>query len=332
MSIPCTLDRLALGQDLHFKQAYSAFNQLFTGKMGPAQTGAFLLGLKAKGETPLELSSAVRAALDQAHRIKFDRPCIDTCGTGGDGRMSFNCSTAVALYLAHMGYKVVKHGNRGISSSCGSADVLEHLGLPFIADNLEALASLERTNFVFLFAPLFHPAFACLAPVRQELGISTLFNLMGPLLNPAQPSHQLLGVGKARHLHLVAQALAQRPGLQKAAVLHGAGGFDELTPCGSCEVILVNRGQCRSLSIDPAQYAMKTCSAKDLACADKAESLQMMQDVLQGRGPEAVMNMLALNLGLALYLLQEDVQLKDCIFKAARTVRKGIAKEKLCAA
>ncbi|MFP4629702.1 MAG: anthranilate phosphoribosyltransferase [Desulfohalobiaceae bacterium] len=332
MSMHSTLDRLALGQDLEPREAYSAFHRLFTGELGPAQTGAFLLGLKAKGETPLELDSAVRAALDQARKVDFEQTCIDTCGTGGDGKMSFNCSTAVALFLAHMGHKVVKHGNRAVSSSCGSADVLEHLGLPFIQDSQEARGRLERTNFVFLFAPHFHPAFAHVAPVRKELGIATLFNLMGPLLNPAQPSHQLLGVGSAKYLDLVARALSKRPGLRKAAVLHGAGGFDELTPCGVNQVVLVSPESCETVDIHPDHYGFQTCSAQDLACTDREQSLDLMQGVLQGQAPGPVLDMLALNLGLALYLLQEDRQLQDCMLQAANQVRQGIAREKLYAA
>jgi anthranilate phosphoribosyltransferase len=332
MSMHSTLDQLALGHDLEPGQAYSAFHRLFTGELGPAQTGAFLLGLKAKGETPQELDSAVRAALDQARRVNFNQPCIDTCGTGGDGKMSFNCSTAVALFLAHLGHKVVKHGNRAVSSSCGSADVLEHLGLPFIQDTQEARSRLERTNFVFLFAPHFHPAFAHVAPVRKELGIATLFNLMGPLLNPAQPSHQLLGVGSGKYLELVARALSRRPGLKKAAVLHGAGGFDELTPCGTNQVVLVSPQGCESIEIRPGDYGFQACSVQDLACADKDHSLQLMQSVLTGRAPEPILDMLALNLGLSLYLLQAGRSLQDCMLQAAGVVRQGIARESLYAA
>ncbi|MFO8032477.1 MAG: anthranilate phosphoribosyltransferase [Desulfohalobiaceae bacterium] len=332
MSMHSTLDQLAQGKDLDSQEAYTAFNQLFTGELGPAQTGAFLLGLKAKGETPQELDSAVRAALDQARKVDFEQTCIDTCGTGGDGKMSFNCSTAVALFLAHLGHKVVKHGNRAVSSSCGSADVLEHLGLPFIQDTQEARSRLERTNFIFLFAPHFHPAFAHVAPVRKELGIATLFNLMGPLLNPAQPSHQLLGVGSSKYLDLVAQALSKRPGLKRAAVLHGAGEFDELTPCGVNQVVLVSPQGCEALEIHPGEYGFQACSVQDLACADKEHSLQLMQGVLTGQGPEPVLDMLALNLGLALYLLQEGQTLQDCMFQATRQVRQGIARENLYAA
>ncbi len=332
MSIHSILDQLALGQDLSFNQARHVFELLFAGEMSPAQTGAFLLGLKAKGETPLELQCAVQAALQRARRIDLQQPCIDTVGTGGDGKMSFNCSTAPALYLAHLGYKVVKHGNRAVSSSSGSADVLEGLGLPFVQDKQEARARLEQSNFVFLFAPFFHPAFAHVAPVRQELGIATLFNLMGPLLNPALPSHQLLGVGSAHHLDLVARALVSRPGLQKAAVLHGAGGFDELTPCGISEVILIENEQMRSLALDPAEFGISICRPEELAGIDKKQALQAMHNILQGRGPEPMLDMLALNLGLALYLLQEEAQLKHCIFQAQSAVRRGISQEKLYAA
>ena len=242
MDLRHILENLARGRDLESDAARSAFEALFSGELSPAQSGALLLGLRAKGATATELSAAVQAALRHAHLVRAgDGPCIDTCGTGGDGRHSFNCSTAVAVFLADMGYTVVKHGNRAVSSSCGSADVVETLGLPFTRDEKEVTASLGRHNFAFLYAPSYHPAFAEVAPIRKELGIPTLFNLMGPLLNPARPSHQLLGVGHPEMLDIMAGALALN-GVRHAAVVHGAGGFDELTPCGPNRVVLVRDG------------------------------------------------------------------------------------------
>jgi anthranilate phosphoribosyltransferase len=189
------LDRLADKHDLGPEEASELFEALFTGGLTPAQSGALLLALRMKGESAVELSAAVRAGLGQARLVPgLSGRRIDTCGTGGDNKCSFNCSTAVSLVLAGMGYKVVKHGNRAISSRCGSADVLETLGLPITLGPEDASAELSRRNFVFLFAPNYHPAFRHVMPVRKELGCRTLFNLMGPLLNPARPTHQILGV------------------------------------------------------------------------------------------------------------------------------------------
>ena len=318
------LETLALGRHLSEEQALECFDKLFAGELSPAQAGALLLGLRAKGETPEELGAGVQSALKQARIVKrIEGASIDTCGTGGDGKQSFNCSTAVALHLASMGYKVVKHGNRAVSSSCGSADVIEALGIPFMETPEDASRVLARTNFVFLFAPHFHPAFANIAPIRKELGIPTLFNLMGPLLNPARPTHQLLGVGNPRAHDLVARALA-KSNIKRAAVVHGGGGFDELTPCGLSRVILVQGGSCTEMEVDPQAYGMRKVAPGELSCRDRTDSLDMMRAVLRGRGPEPVLNMLALNLGMSLHLLEGALSLDECMQRASNQVFQGI--------
>lgn len=324
MNINTYLGKLAGRGNLSFQEAGLCFQGLFRGQLHLAQSGALLMGLKCKGETVEELQAAVLAALDQACLVRpqEDRT-IDTCGTGGDGRQSFNCSTAVALYLADMGYKVVKHGNRAVSGKCGSADVMEALDIPFARDEEEVLSGLHRSNLAFLFAPNFHPAFAGLAPIRRELGFPTLFNLLGPLLNPARPSHQLLGVGKQEHLGLMAETLAASK-IKRAAVVHGAGGFDELTPCGPSEVIFVRPNSVRRTLIDPKRYAIQDCRPEDICCRDKDQALEMMHQVLQGQGPEAVLDMVGLNLGLALYLLEENQEIAWCMQTAQARVRQGV--------
>lgn len=331
MDLRHILEDLARGRDLEGDAARSGFEALFSGELSPAQSGAMLLGLRAKGATATELAAAVQAALRHAHLVRAgDGPCIDTCGTGGDGRHSFNCSTAVAVFLADMGYSVVKHGNRAVSSSCGSADVVESLGLPFTTDEEEVVASLVRHNFAFLYAPSYHPAFAEVAPIRKELGIPTLFNLMGPLLNPARPTHQLLGVGSPEALQLMAQTLALN-GVRRAAVVHGAGGFDELTPCGQNDVVLVRDGDCESVRLDPAKLDIRPCRPEDLACRDKEQALELMSHVLRGRAPKAVRDMLALNLGMALSLL-DGAELSESVRRAGHKVEAGLTKGAIHAA
>jgi len=325
MSVQHILEDLARGRDLERSAAEQGFEALFSGELSQAQSGAMLLGLRAKGATAEELSSAVQAALRHAHLVRAaEGACIDTCGTGGDGRHSFNCSTAVAVFLADMGYSVVKHGNRAVSSSCGSADVVETLGLPFTTDEEEVAASLVRHNFAFLYAPSYHPAFAEVAPIRKELGIPTLFNLMGPLLNPARPTHQLLGVGSPEVLDLMAHTLALN-GVRRAAVVHGAGGFDELTPCGPNDAVMVRDGECEATRLDPADLGIGRCAPEDLACRDKEEALELMGHVLRGRAPEPVRDMLALNLGMALSLL-EGSDLSEAVRRAGRTVEVGLTR------
>lgn len=219
--------------------------------MTPAQAGCFLMGLRMKGETPLEMAHAVGIALGRANRVEgLEGDCIDVVGTGGDGRNSFNCSTATALTLAGMGYRVVKHGNRAVSSSCGSADALEGLGFPLDVAPEDVRRLLDERNFAFLFAPNFHPAFRNVGPIRRELGIRTLFNLLGPLINPARPTHILLGVARPELVELLAETLRQSH-IRKAAVVYGAGGYDEVTPLGPTKMMIVHNGNLTPMSLDP---------------------------------------------------------------------------------
>jgi anthranilate phosphoribosyltransferase len=319
------LDHLAGRADLSAAQAREVFDLFMTGDVPPVQAGAFLLGLRSKGETVDELSAAVDAALGHAKLIPgLSGKRIDTCGTGGDCQHSFNCSTAVSFFLADMGYQVVKHGNRAVSSKCGSADVVEDLGLPLVSNAEEARVELALHNFVFLFAPHFHPAFKHVGPIRQQLGIRTIFNLMGPLLNPAMPTHQILGVPDFRFAPMMAQVLAERPGLEHAAIVHGAGGFDELTPCGPGQVIFVERGSLIETTVDPADFGLATCVPRALACDSKEEALRLQRQVLSGQGPQSLKDMVTLNLGMAIFLLEDDMTMELAMELAQTRVDQGL--------
>lgn len=330
------LDTLGNGGDLGEEEAAYAFQQLFEGLLTPAQAGALLMGLRAKGETPVELACAARAGLAKARLVKglpTDKPILDIVGTGGDRTSSFNCSTAVSLYLAALGHRVVKHGNRAVSSSSGSADALEGLGLPLSIGPDQVTDELAKTGFVFLFAPNYHPAFAHIAPVRRELGVRTLFNLMGPLLNPARPSHQLLGVGQAAALPLMAETLAlTAPGVH-ALVIHGsdghssenAGGFDELTPFGPTTGFEVAGGKAKPFKLNPADFGLSGHNPEDVRVADKASALAAIKDVLAGRANPAMQAMTALNLGAAL-MLATGKPLAACMAEARQAVADGAAR------
>ena len=322
------LETLARGQNLSAAQVGAAFGALMAGELTQAQSGALLMGLRAKGETPEELAAAVNAALGHARQVQgLSGARIDTCGTGGDGSCSFNCSTAVALFLADMGHKVVKHGNRAVSSSCGSADAVEALGLPLPKEPEDAVKELARRNFVFLFAPAYHPAFAHVVPVRRELGIRTLFNLMGPLLNPARPTHQLLGVGVAQALDLMAQTLALT-GVEHAMVVHGFGGYDELTPFGPAQARLVRGGKVESLEIDPKALGLPLHKPEEVRAEGKEQAVAALRAVLSGQGNAAMQDMTALNLAACLSLLTER-PLAACLEEARAKVAKGVGPEVL---
>ncbi|MDP3426799.1 MAG: anthranilate phosphoribosyltransferase [Humidesulfovibrio sp.] len=331
------LDALGNGADLTPEQSAFAFRELFEGLLSPAQAGALLMGLRAKGETPLELAAAARAGLERARLVTglpTDRPILDIVGTGGDLSNSFNCSTAVALYLAALGHRVVKHGNRAVSSSSGSADALEGLGIRLDTGPDEVAAALARDSFVFLFAPGYHPSFAHIAPVRRELGVRTLFNLMGPLLNPARPSHQLLGVGQERALTLMAETLALTAPDLTAFVIHGTvgydggdkktGGFDELTPFGLATGFALDRGRVTPLALDPREFGIQAHDPDEVRVADKAAALAAIRDVLTGKACAAMQDMTALNLGAALHLATGKT-LAECMREARQAVADGAA-------
>lgn len=330
MNIQRTLNKICERQNLDYQEGLDVFKALFEGEISAAQSGALLLGLRQKGETGDELAAAVSVALEKARLVQdMQGVRIDTCGTGGDGRSSFNCSTAVAFFLADMGIPVVKHGNRAVSSSCGSADVIEALGLPLLDDPAKVGPELEKTNFAFLFAPHFHPGFAGIAPLRKELGIRSIFNLMGPLLNPARPTHQILGVPSETFMPLMA-AVLQKNEVQSAAVVHGAQGFDELTPCGLNKVIFISEGKMQGSVIDPLELGFELCEPESMACRDKEDALGRQREILLGQGPRAMQDMVALNLGLAVHLLEPDQGLQECMAHARNIVRSGLKNIKVC--
>jgi len=230
------------------------------------------------------------------------------------------------LFLAALGHTVIKHGNRAVSSSCGSADALEGLGLPLNTGPDDVADELKRTKgFVFLFAPHYHPSFAHIAPVRRELGIRTLFNLLGPLLNPARPTHQLLGVGMAGALPLMSETLALTAPKVNAFVIHGAGGFDELTPFGPTVGYQVDAGQVRPLRLDPKEYNLAGFAPADVRVEDKPSAIAALKALLTGKGTPAMQMMTALNLGAALHLITGKA-MSQCMTEASQAVADGAAR------
>lgn len=319
------LELLAIGKDLPPELATYAFRAMYTGEMPASCVGAFLMGLKTKGESAVEIAAGVTTALEEARLVAgLSGPRIDTCGTGGDNTCSFNCSTAVALYLAALGHKVVKHGNRAVSSSCGSADAVESLGFTLVVEPEAVAAELDRHNFVFLFAPNYHPAFKRIGPIRKELGVRSLFNLMGPLLNPARPTHQILGVPTSRHVRLMAEVLALT-GLSHGAVVHGAGGFDELTPFGPADVCWLRDGWIKCERIDPKDLGIPAHKPAEVVVSGRDEAVYVLREVLAGKGSQAMLDMVALNLGCALHLLENGLTLKQGVDKARDAIGHGLA-------
>jgi anthranilate phosphoribosyltransferase len=236
------------------------------GELDPALAGAFLAGLRAKGETAAELRGFATAMREVAVHpaIPAGTPTVDTVGTGGDGSGSLNISTGAGLLAAACGVRVVKHGNRSISSKSGSADILESLGMPLPLDEEAAIACLEATNFTFLFAPAYHPAMKNVMPVRNAMGVRSVFNLLGPLTNPAVPPTQLIGAWSLDAAELMADALAGMP-IDRAFVVHGEPGWDEATPVGEFELFDVRDGKVTRTTRTPEDYGLERCKPEDLA-------------------------------------------------------------------
>ncbi|WP_272700828.1 anthranilate phosphoribosyltransferase [Desulfovibrio sp. Fe33] len=329
MTVAEILEILAQKKALTDDQADFMFAELMTGNLTEAQAGAFLMGLRAKGEDSTDLAAGVRACLAHARTIPGvkatpENPIFDTVGTGGDGQHSFNNSTAVSLFLADMGCTVAKHGNRALSSSCGSADALEGLGIPLEQTPEEAAEGLAKYNFAFLFAPAYHPAFKHIMPVRKQLGIRTLFNFMGPLLNPIRPSHQLIGVGDPERLFLMGETLLLT-GVRRALIFAGAGGFDELTTWGVNRGYIIDDGRMDKAVVDPGTLGFPRHSPDDVRVTGKEDAVAKLRAILAGKGPEAMMDMVALNLAGCLNLLDKGT-MAECADIARDVVHAGLTK------
>jgi len=323
------LETLAQGENLEPDTARQAFAMLMDGELSPGQAGALLMGLRAKGETAAEMVAAVDAALERARLVPgLSGKRFDPVGTGGDHSSSFNCSTATALVLAGMGYQVAKHGNRAVSSTCGSADAVEGLGLPMHTEPEAVRDELGRSNFAFLFAPHFHPAFRHIMPVRKDLGIRTMFNLLGPLLNPARPTHLLLGVARPEIMQHMAEAL-RMAGVERAAVVHGAGGFDELTPFGPNRVVWMGDGAIVATELDPQELGFTQSGPQDVAVTSREQALDVLRQLLDGGGPGPMRDMLALNVAVALHLLEDGMPIRECVDRARGALAQGVARKVL---
>ena len=296
------LEQLLQARSLTAEQATALMRGWLAETIDPVLTGALLAALRAKGPSGEELA-AMAAVLRDAVPPPEGRPSmllVDTCGTGGDGADSFNISTAVAFVAAACGAHVAKHGNRSASGRVGSADVLEALGIHLQAPAAAVVAALPATGVTFLFAPGWHPALVGLAPLRRTLGVRTVFNLLGPLVNPLRPEAQVLGVARAELLDPMAEALA-RLGLQRAVVVHGAGGLDEASLAGINQLRLVENGQVCSDQLDPAGLGLVAAPIEALAGGDLACNQAILEAVLQGRGTPPQRDVVALNTSLVLW-------------------------------
>jgi anthranilate phosphoribosyltransferase len=294
--------------------------------LAPAMAGAVLTALRAKGVTAAEVrgfAGAMRRLARKPH-LPSGSDAIDIVGTGGDSSGSLNLSTGAALLAAACGLPVVKHGNRSISSRSGSADLIEQLGFVLPLDERAAAECFAATGFTFLFAPYFHPAMKSVAPIRGALGIRTVFNLLGPLTNPAAPRFYLIGAFDAATAQLMAETLAGMD-VERAWVIHGASGWDEATPIGPFLAFDVTRGNIERNTLDPREFGLQPCTAADLAGGDAAANVAALRDVFSGRDRGPHRAALVLQCGLALHVAGRAAAIADGITAAETVLDSGRA-------
>ena len=322
------LARLMAGDSLSRGETEALFGQLMEGGVSEPLKAALLVALAMKGESEAEIVGAASAMRQRVVPIPHHRPeVIDTCGTGGDGRGGFNVSTAAALVAAAAGVAVAKHGNRSVSSRSGSADVLAALGVAVDVPPETAARALDEVGIAFLFAPRLHPAIASVMPVRRELGVRTLFNLLGPLTNPAGARRQLMGVYAPHLVPLVGAVLAEL-GCEHALVVHASDGFDEITVTGPTRVAEVRGGEVRVFDYDPADCGVPRARSKELAGGSPEDNARRLVSILGGeRG--ALADMVAVNAGAALYVGGLAIDLAEGLDMARAVLDQGTALAKL---
>ena len=316
--------RLAAHEALDGPSLTLAFDAIMRGEGTAVQVAALLIGLRVKGETAAQVAGVVRALRSAMIVMHADAPdeLVDTCGTGGGALTTFNISTAAALLAAGLGVRIAKHGNRSFTSRSGSADVLEALGVVIDMSPAAMSKTLEMAGIVFMFAPLMHPALRHVGPIRRELGVPTVMNIVGPLANPARAGRQVVGVAEAARLPLLAEALATL-GTRRALVVHGAPGLDEVSPLGLTDVVEVNDGVLTQWTIDPAIAGYGKVAAADLAGGDPADNAVLIERVLENRGPAGARAAVVLNAAAALYVRGGTSSFADAVQVARLGLEQG---------
>ena len=324
-----TLGQLLERQDLTHEAMLGVMHQVMGGELTQAQIAAFLIALRAKGETVDEIAAAAMVMRELSIKVDIQDKAhlIDTCGTGGDGIQTFNVSTISAFVAAAAGAKVAKHGGRSVSSTCGSADVLEALGVNVNQTPQQVAASVNEIGIGFMFAPNHHSAMKHAAPVRRELGVRTLFNLLGPMTNPANAHRQVMGVFDQSLTNKLAKVL-QQLGSEHVLVVHGADGMDEISFTGDTFVAELKNGEVTEYLMNPAQWGLGIHDVKDIQIQNAEESKAMILAVLNGK-PGAARDIVLLNAGAAIYVSGLVDTMQAGIEKAAAVIDSGAALQKL---
>jgi len=328
MSIREAIDALvSQRRDLTESEAAATMREILSGEATPAQLGAFLIALRLKGETVDEITGMATVMREHALRVEVEEPLLDTCGTGGDERGTFNVSTAAAFVAAGAGVRIAKHGNRAMTSGCGSADVLEALGAKIDLTAEQVAECIRRTGFGFMFAQVFHPAMKHAAGPRREIGVRTVFNILGPLTNPARAQHQLLGVARPDIAPKIAAALQRLDG-SHSLVVHGNDGVDEISISGPSSVQEVRDGRIREYTVSPQDAGLSIASAESIRGGTPQENAAVLRGILGGtRGP--MRDVVVLNAAAALVAAEVAKDLATGARLAAEAIDSGVGAKKL---
>lgn len=321
------IHKLAFHESLTAEDAQAAFDMVMQGRATAVQVASLLSALRAVGESPQVVAGVVRALRTAMVSLSADDPdgLVDTCGTGGGAVSTFNISTAAAIVAAGAGVRIAKHGNRSFTSRCGSADVLEALGVPIEVPVAVMEAALRDVGIVFMFAPLMHPAMRHVGPVRRELAIPTVMNIVGPLANPARAGRQVVGVADLERAPILAEALSAL-GTRHALVVHGEPGLDEVSPLGPTHVIEVVGGATKRWSIQPDEHGFSNLARGDLAGSEPAENARLILEILDGGGPAGARAAIILNAGAAVYVSGRVKTYAEGVEAAARSIDSGEAR------
>jgi anthranilate phosphoribosyltransferase len=330
MELGALIARVTEGEDLALEEAESAFGSVMRGEATPVQIAALLASLRTKGHAPSEVAGGVRALRSAMIPVLARNPgeLVDTCGTGGGGFTTFNISTAAALVAAGAGVRIAKHGNRSFTSRSGSADVLEALGVRITLSPEGMSRVLEKAGIVFMFAPLLHPAMRHVGPVRKELGIPTIMNLLGPLTNPAGVRRQVVGVADPAFITLVVQAL-QALGHEHALVVHGEPGMDEVSPLGETRVAELAGGAVREFTIRPEELGLAPAKPDEIRGGTPEENARMISEILSGETRGGALAVTLLNAAAALLVADAVRSFEEGVADARASVESGAAQRAL---
>ncbi|MGX3044633.1 anthranilate phosphoribosyltransferase [Helicobacter sp. T3_23-1056] len=322
-----TIHSLIRKENLSSKQAKSAMDAIMDGKVSEVQIAAFLTALACKGESIDEITASVRSLKEHCECLECGE-VLEIVGTGGDGSHSFNISSTASLIIASGGVKVAKHGNRAFSSKCGAADVFEALGVNISLPKDKAKALIEKTGFCFLFAQNYHSAMKNVAPVRKELAIRTIFNIIGPLCNPANPQMQIMGVYEQRLLAPMAKVL-QNLGVRRALVVYGLDKLDEISLSAPTQIYEVNGEKISTYTISPQDFGYEACDKNALRGGDASQNATILKEILSGKERGAKLQVACLNAGAGLYLANKADSIKDGVALAQNLIDSGKAAQKL---